>query len=79
MEPEIDLEEDDYEDDEEEFDPENESFICIKWLVDGASTLLEVSRMLRMAADDMEKLDREGWVLESEIDGGHGSIHKKAS
>jgi hypothetical protein len=35
----------------------------LKWIADGASTLSDAAARLRAEADELERLEREGWQL----------------
>jgi len=67
---EIELEADD------EFDAENEDVIRAKWSMDGAETLSEAAMKLRAYADELERLEREGWHLMQPIEDDYGFIHR---
>jgi hypothetical protein len=62
--------------DEGDFDPEHEDIIRAKWSMDGAETLREAAAKLRAYADELERLEREGWHLMQPIDDDYGFIHR---
>lgn len=50
--------------------------IRAKWSMDGAKTLSEAAKALRDYADELLKLERQGWQLVSEINEDYGHIEK---
>ena len=48
--------------------------IRAKWTIDGAKTLAEAATMLRARADELDKLDKEGWTLEGPVDDDYGFL-----
>jgi hypothetical protein len=45
--------------------------------MDGAATLSEAAGKLRACADDLEKMESEGWQLTGEIADDYGHIEKR--
>lgn len=66
-------------DEEDEFDEENNDIIRAKWSFDGATTLTEAAEMLKNYADEILKLEKEGWQLESPIEDDYGFIKRNKS
>lgn len=60
----------------EELDTET---IIARWSMDGAKTLSEAAEKLRIYADNLINLEKEGWQLVQEINDDHGYIAKKVS
>lgn len=43
-----------------------------KWTIDGATTLSEAAALARRFADQLEKLERDGYQLTGPVDGDYG-------
>jgi len=53
-----------------------EDTIRAKWLMDGARTLGQAAKQLREYADQLERLERDGWQLTQPIDDDYGFIQR---
>lgn len=58
-------------------DPHHEDTIRAKWAMDGASTLSEAAKMLRDYADDLVKMEKDGWQLTQEIADDYGFLYRE--
>jgi hypothetical protein len=47
-----------------------------KWLLDGAATLADAARLLRVEADRLEALAAEGWTLEAPVADDYGFLRR---
>lgn len=57
-------------------DPEHYDWTYLKFVADGAATLGEAASRLEVAAAEFRKMERDGWRLDDEVDGGHVNMHK---
>jgi hypothetical protein len=62
-------------DGEDESDGETET-IRAKWLMDGAATLSEAAQKLRDYADDLIKMERDGWQLVDVVGDDNGTVER---
>lgn len=50
----------------------------LKWVADGATTLTEARKSLQTFQEYLSKLEREGWQLSHEVDGGYLHLVKQS-
>ena len=68
---------DEYISSEEEYDPEEDTIVRAKWMMDGAKTLAEARECLQAGISWLQSLEDDGWELISEINDDWGFCHKK--
>jgi hypothetical protein len=61
-------------DDDDVDEWEGEEIVRAKWCMDGARTLSECASALRVHAERMERLERDGWQLTDLVESDYGII-----
>jgi hypothetical protein len=58
-------------------DPSHEDMINARYTMDGASTLSEAARMLKDYADELIKMEKDGWQLTDEVNDDWGNLYRE--
>jgi hypothetical protein len=66
------------EDGDDEWDEENNDFVYLKYMFDGAASIAELSASLRQLADEFDRQAAEGWSMTDPVDSGHVHLTREA-